>query len=547
MTVTARRAPTRWPRTLRCLLSPLVAMVVASPQIRAQTITIWPLVMLTGELEEKIRLDQLAGRVPSTPFLLRSPSRLMFEGRDDGSLRIGLLGPVLRTVHNSGLPFSLNEGALWAGRGWNKEASAGVFLGVGPVRLILAPTMVFEQNELFQIIPYPQNATPARSVWANPFHPLPESIDLPIRFGDKPITRLDAGQSSLTANVWELSVGAATENLWWGPGIRNAITLSNNAPGFPHAFVQTRQPILTPVGTFDAQWILGKLSESSFFDLDATNNARSLSGLALTWSPASDAGLSIGAARIVMAARRNRIPPSAAFDVFRLVGQPNSDTTKAPGTTDQIFSLFARWVFPGPGFEAYAEWARFEEPVSFRDFLEYPGHSEGYTLGFQWARPMIPGHVFRLQGEATYLEPDPSLRLRPVAVTYTSRAVPQGFTQRGEALGAAIGPGASSQFLGGDVFAPWWRVGAYIGRIRWDNGTLFEPIVPEFKRQDVSLFAGLRGSVSWNGMRLALDFTHAARFDYLFQAYVLAPTRTGGIDLVNNTFAANFSVPFGSP
>jgi hypothetical protein len=149
--------------------------------------------------------------------------------------------------------------------------------------------------------------------------------------------------------------------------------------------------------------------------------------------------------------------------------------------------------------------------------------------------------TFRLHGEVSYLEPDPSLRVRPVAITYTSHSVPQGFTHRGKTLGAAIGPGASSQWITGDVFAPRWRLGAYLERIRWDNGVLFEPIVPDFKRQDVTLLAGLRGSVSWRGMSLLLDFAHAARFDYLFQAYALSPGKTGGIDLINNTVSFTLS------
>src|SRR5207247_2379005 len=122
------------------------------------------------------------------------------------------------------------------------------FLAVGPLRLIAAPTLVSEQNVPFQVIPYPQNRTPARSVWANPFHPLPESIDLPLRFGDAPRRRLDPGQSSATVDVSGIAVGIATESRWWGPAIRNAITLSNNATGFPHAFVQTAQPRRTPWG-----------------------------------------------------------------------------------------------------------------------------------------------------------------------------------------------------------------------------------------------------------------------------------------------------------
>jgi len=497
------------------------------------------MITLGGETDERIRLGQLVGGSSTDGYLLRTMSRLFPGASERGSWRAGVVEPEARVVRNSGIPFSLNEGSLWAGRGWNGEATTGGFLFAGPVRLIVAPTFVAEENRAFQVIPYPQNATPARSVWANPFHPMPESIDLPLRLGDRSRARVDAGQSSLTVDAPLVSLGVGTENLWWGPGIRNAITLSNNAPGFPHAFVQLR-PLHTSGGTLDGQWILGSLRESDFFDGDSTNDTRSLAGLAVTWAP-PNSGLTFGGARLVMSVRsNNQVPASAAFDVLRRAGQPD-DTTRAAGRRDQISSLFARWVFPHPGFEAYAEWARFEEPRSFRDFLEYPGHSQGYTLGFQWADSLARARAFRLQSEVSYLEPDASIRVRPVAVTYTSRSVPQGFTERGRTLGAAIGPGASSQWLAGDIFAPRWRLGAYLSRIRWDNGTLFEPIVPQYKRQDVTLAAGLRGSASWRGVRALVDYAHAARFNYLYQSYILGPSRFGGIDLINNTFSVTLT------
>ncbi len=536
-------------RFARRAVPALSAVCLVAPSIRAQLVNERPLVILSGDVDERIRLSQLTGATSTGGYLIRSPSRLTpLPGPTQGwTWHAGIVGPELRLVHNSGIPYSLNDGPLWAGRGWNEEITTGAYLVVGRARLIVAPSLISEDNEIFQVIPYSRLTLPPRSQWANPFHPLPESIDLPLRFGDSRLRYLNPGQSSLTIDANAVSFGAATENLWWGPGIRNAITLSDNASGFPHLFVQTRHPVHTGVGTFDAQLVVGDLTESAFFNADPADNKRSLSGLVATWTPPIDSGLTLGVARLVIATRTTDLfpfdAPLRAFDVFRTVGHPFTDTTSAspPTGRDQITSLFARWVLPPSGFEAYVEWARFEEPLSLRDFLEYPGHSEAYTLGLQWAHPLAQRRTFQLQTEASYLEPDPSLRLRPVATTYTSRDVPQGFTQLGQALGASIGPGSSSQWLAGDVFAPQWRIGAYLSRIRWDNGVLFEPIVPGFKRQDVTLLAGLRGGVTWHGVSALLDFAHGARFDYLYQAVILGPTRTGGVDLINNTLSLTLS------
>ncbi len=543
---TARAAIARPPRiSILAITLALLGGGRGAARVDAQHFVTAPLVNIGSDADERLRLDALTDSTKRALLLLRSTSRMAAAHDSSSAWQFGASLLEIRALRNSGIPFSLNDGPLWAGRGWNESATAALAVHAGAVRLIIAPTLVSSDNELFQVIPFRQDVASPRNVWANPFHPLPESIDLPLRFGDRRLQRLDPGQSSLTIDAGAASFGAATENLWWGPGIRNAITLSNNAPGFPHLFLQTKQPLRTHFGTFDAQWIVGQLSESDYFDADTSNNKRSLAGMAATWTTPFDSTLTLGVARLVMGSQGGTaFPVGAAFNVFGTVGHLNVDTNVVvpQHARDQITSFFARWLVPDAGFEAYVEWARFEEPRSLRDFLEYPGHSEGYTLGFQWAHSTRGQRSFRLQSEASYMEPDPSLRLRPTAVTYTSRAVPQGFTQRGQMLGAAIGPGASSQWLAGELFAKNWRIGPYLERIRWDNGTLEEPIVPFFKRQDVTMLAGLRAGGSWRDVDLLVDFAHAARFNYLFQAYVVGiGVETAGIDLINNTLSVTLS------
>src|ERR1035437_205388 len=68
---------------------------------------------------------------------------------------------------------------------------------------------------------------------------VPTASRLVRSLGDKPIHRLDAGQSTAMVALRNVGFGVSNENQWWGPGIRNALILSNNAPGFPHAFIRT--------------------------------------------------------------------------------------------------------------------------------------------------------------------------------------------------------------------------------------------------------------------------------------------------------------------
>lgn len=529
-------------RTALLCTAAVVAAAVPMPAC-TQQVELGSLVSIGSQREDQMRVDQLLGRQSTAGFLMRTTSSLSLTGTPalpKGQWRVTLLAPELTSVWNSTLPFSMNDGSLWAGRGWNLAARLGAMVQFGRVTLIVAPEFNHEQNLPFQVIPY---GGPSRSAWANFLHPPPQSIDNPLRFGDKPINQVLPGQSSLHVRLGPMDVGAATENMWWGPAIWNAIVMSNQAPGFPHLFASTARPLHTGIGDIEGTWILGRLTESKYFDGNAGNDHRTLSGLLLTLTPSFDRGLTFGVDRVVFATLpRGRNPLLAAFDFARNVGRPHlNPPTPIPAVArDQIFELFARWVFPGAGFEAYGEWARFEQPGSLRDFLEYPERSQGYTVGLQWAHAHASGSVLRIQAEETNLEPDGSWRFKPPFSNYASNVVPQGYTNRGQILGAAIGTAASGQWLAVDhLDHRGWSLGGFIGRARLEAEARFTSVVPWPRRGDVLVFWGLRGHVDVMGWTVTSRLTEGLRLNYLFQTYEPNPTtgKASGVDLGNTTLS----------
>jgi hypothetical protein len=58
----------------------------------------------------------------------------------------------------------------------------------------------------------------------------------------------------------KFSFGVSNENIWWGPGQRNALMFTNNAAGFMHAYFQTNKPIKTKIGNFEFNEILSSFS-----------------------------------------------------------------------------------------------------------------------------------------------------------------------------------------------------------------------------------------------------------------------------------------------
>ncbi|CAN5150437.1 hypothetical protein BH24GEM2_BH24GEM2_08630 [soil metagenome] len=501
------------------------------------------LVTVGSTADDRVRLGQLLDSVPTGGYLIRSPSSLAAALRKDGDAgQWSVVAPEVRLAWTSSIPFSLNNGAMWQGRGASAQFMTGLRAEYGPVSLILAPQLVFAQNRRFATLaPALREPLNGRSAFSSPWVTDTALIDLPIRFGDEALVRLDPGQSSLTVTLPVIATGVATENQWWGPGIRNAIVMSNNAPGIPHFFVRTASPLRTPIGAIEAKWMVGALEESLFFDTIATNDLRSLSGAVVTLQPRWERDLTLGLARVVYA------PANGLGDVLGASGNvfgrwerraAVNDTVWTP-RTEQILSLFGRWIFPADGFEAYAEWARHELPVSFADLLRAPNHTQGYTVGLQWARP-LPAGAFRLQAELTKLEQSATFKQRAVDPYYTSRVIPQGYTHQGQVIGAAIGPGSSSQWLAGDYLGRGWDAGLFLGRIRWETDALYPSRSPaefrdfrSFHAHDVSMLAGVRGGYNLGVFRADAEFVLEKRYDYLFQHPDRGFGATGAVDIIN--------------
>lgn len=503
----------------------LALLVTAMLPIQAQDSATSPFarstrtVLLGSPDEDRLRIEQIRGRNKPAGSLIRSASA--FATIDDsittGGLHWSILDPIVDATWNSQIPFSIDDGGLWAGRGISSRLTAGVRANLGPLHAQLAPEFMYSENRPF---PLPPSGIPGRSDFALPYHSGPVSIDLPFRFGSEPFTVVDLGQSAVWARFAVVDVGASTENQWWGPGIQNALVMSDNAPGIPHGFVRTNQPVHTDIGDFEAKLIAGGLTESLYFDRDSSNNRRSISGIVATFAPSLEPNLSVGAARAVYspALRASDVTRHAFDALFRASTQRPDSTHTGANTFDQIFSLFARWVFPQNGFEVYGEWARMLPPSGLRQLLVDPQYTRGYTVGMQVAGNVQRDALLRFQAEATFLDQTPPSRAGDTLSFYTSRDVPQGYTQRGQLIGAAIGPGGSSQFLALDYMPPWWDVGVFAERIRWDEDVYYiQPTGFSYFSHDVTALAGLRGTVRMFGGELHAEYSVAARLNFLFQ------------------------------
>lgn len=520
-----------------------------SAHVPASRAVVRTLATIGSRAEERLRDDQLRGRVSDAGWLLRSPSSLTPWSPSRSAASV--VAPELSLAWASRIPVARNDGAMRPGRGAGTLVMTGMTLQAGPLRLIVAPELAWEENREFDTLLPPGWTAEQRATFRTPWATGHNSVDLPYRFGVGSASRVLPGESSLTLRAGAVAVGAATEEQWWGPGVRNAILFSNRAAGVPHLFARTARPVRTPLGAVEAKWVVGGLQRSEWApDTDA--EWRSLSSAGLVLHPAGAPGLSLGLARSVYAdadggAGSTLSRAADAFTRWRGAGD-----TLAAHPFEQMTSLFGRWVFPTQGAEIYAEWARYRFPT-LRELLETPEHTQGYVLGGQWLRPSPSGrNAVRLQGEVTFLERSPAYVAQPDGSWYASAAVPEGYTNRGEVVGALVGPGGSGQFAGIDWLRGDGRLGVFAGRVRWANDAYYDTpgkLVSNYRGHDVSVYAGARAALALGPLGLDGEYQVERRLNYLFQNTSLSwSSRAQSVNVINHSLQLRVSArPRGLP
>lgn len=377
---------------------------------------------------------------------------------------IHLLDPEMRLSGNTHLPFNRNNQAQWEGRGLNTWLSAGLGFQWGDFRGALAPEFWFAQNLRFDTLP---SHSSIESEWGDYF----AGIDRPQRFGDDPVVAFGLGQTGVRFERWNLGVALTTENMWLGPAMDNAIVMSNNAAGFPRFEIGTAEPAQTRFGRFEAVTWWGRLTESDFFDSNPDNDHTFHLGYSLGYVPPVLDNLYLGF-------NRSYLSPWSTIDTFKVFQHfdtffKNNRRTFNGGEDDihQVASLTAHWFLPAAGFEVFLEWARNDHTSNFNDFLRNPEHSQAFTFGFRKAYDLQQMYLV-LEGEITKLGNNETTTLgspRPTFPYYRHGAVAQGYTNRGQIMGAWIGTGSNSQYLGVKGYFPWGIAHAGVQRVAWDQ------------------------------------------------------------------------------
>ena len=554
------------------LLLTIIFCVVYVNVVRGQTLPIG------GFRENQLRIQQLAGDSMSYSFTNRPLDLYAYKKyMGQSSLKgiwgeplrdvnhhfafftVGVYDPVFKNTYNTKLPYGENNGAAWYGRGLISEFHGGFYVTSKYVTLTFRPDIVYQQNRKFLVprfVPRDSNGNVEYGAEGIGF-----IIDNPFRFGPKPYWTFDWGETSLRVHYKSLEAGYSTALLWWGPGVRYALVMSNNAPGVKHIFLKSREPISIPldIGKVEFNLIWGWPQDSKYFIQSTSSNLmyklrnytrnRFMSGMNIVFSPSILPHLYIGLTRVFhQYIPKNGLHAADFLDLFQPFQKKNRKKEIGNYGNDvknQLASVYFRWLFPESHAEIYGEYYKEDHNWDLRDLLMEPDHMRAYTIGVQKLIMSNWIDFFKVNAELNSTEPDLTELVRPQNYDYSHGLIREGHTNKGQILGAAIGPGSQSQFLGVDGYFDKGNVGLFIQR-EVDNN-LFHYI---YNLNHVNQYQGVTYRDWWNhwvklnvGIEGRYNLSRVMFYgkivwdkNYNYGRYNIGQSRTTKDDLVNMQF-----------
>jgi hypothetical protein len=362
---------------------------------------------------------------------------------------VRLLRPATTATLNRSFPWQYQGAEAWNGRGLNEVASAGVAANRSVFSARLQMNLSYAANRPFE----PENpASPFRDPLRN------NTIDEPPRFGSSALAVGDLGESFVRADVRNLAVGYSDERIFWGPGVRQAILFTTDAPQFPHLFLGTGHPYETVVGGLYAQLLYGALQQSSWSPTQ--ESPRFGSGVLAAWHVRA-VPLTLGVARFY-----HRPWPSGfgAHELFAPFGSLLYDAQKfaGAGADNQLATAFFSARAPRARLEVFGEFARNDRSAGLRDLAVEPEHNSAWLLGMlhTFAVDTLARTFWSIRYEAANGRIGAIQQIPRHQVTFFEHAsVRQGHTQLGRLLGTPLIDRSGGSDLGIDHWSAHGRTG----------------------------------------------------------------------------------------
>lgn len=483
--------------TIAFLLLVVAALLAGPGDANAQVASGRNEVFAGSELESYLRYLQTVGKSQPYPWGMRAFSQLEIDSlaatdaahpwaaRYDlqkkpktHGLQWDYVRPRVSSYLNTAFAYGGNDGAVWQGKGLTTAVQGGLSARWGGFSASIAPVAFRAENQSFPLMANGETGVLrfADGQWA-------QYIDRPQRFGTGVYSKFDIGQSWLRFDGFGVAAGISTGNEWWGPTNNFPYILGNNAAGFPHVFFGTSTPANIWIARVHTRVFYGELDQSPYSSVSGPDyfasffepgKRRFMAGLVGILVPRGVPGLEIGGTRFFHATRDELGYSFSTANLklpiqgFYKIGLPvQSDTVVLGGRQgvkeNQLASVFFRWA-PGRGLDVYGEYGREDHSLNERDLILLPDHSAASNIGFRKAW-VSPRRMRAVRGEVFTYQSTSATRLGAEGQTYLHGVLRQGHTQRGQMLGANVGPGSgSAQILAFDHFNTEGRTTVFVAR-----------------------------------------------------------------------------------
>lgn len=366
-----------------------------------------------------------------------------FTAGIDRSVKLKLYGPEWFNSYNTKAPYGQNDGALWQGKGYNTSLTAGARLEAFGFEATFKPQVSWSQNREFEFMPGVYGSEYSY-FWKG-------NIDLVQRYGDSSFWTFDWGDTEIRYSWNNFTAGFGFQSPWLGPAWLNPMLGSNNAATYPKFDIGLRKTkIYMPytnwyLGEIEGRVWLGYLTESDYFDNDSTNDHRQLTGFSVAYSPSILPGFTIGANKICINYWEDK-----STKYLNPFYSTNGSQTGDKIDEDQKMTLFTTWRFPQVGFETYGEFG--VDDYTGKGFAN-PFHTAIYTVGAKKELSFFRRfQKFNIRPEIIFewnnFEMSQDFQLQWNYMGYYSHSsITQGYTQRGQILGAGSGYFGTSQYI----------------------------------------------------------------------------------------------------
>ena len=372
----------------------------------------------------------------------------------DSSIKFRVLPLYHWGTYNTLHPITINDGEMLPANGYQSLFTTGINISKKGWSGQFKPTLLFAENRDFETF-----LTQFDGIHWRDYYEWVNRIDMPERFGYKPISKAYAGQSYLRYNFKNSSIGISTENLWWGPGYYQSLLMSNNAPGFLHLNFQSNKPIETNFGAVEWQAITGRLEDSGYPPVESRRvyegqflynprpkGSRIVTGGMLSIHPKAVPGLFIGFTKAAYIYSRDSKSPLDYLPLFGMYGWNMTEAEKQ-NRKKMMGSIFFRYFMKNEKAEVYAEFGRNDKTMNPLFLLGSEPQPTGFIAGFRKLVSLRNQSNLEFGIEFTQLGFNDKQLIRDVKSWYLDDTVRHGYTNRGQIIGSGLGPGGNSQLF----------------------------------------------------------------------------------------------------